>query len=65
MLRDGRLVGAILVGEVDRAGIYTGLIRDQVPVAALRDHLLSGSFGLISLPREYRKHKVVGEGIVV
>lgn len=65
VLRGKRLVGLICVGDIDRAGIYTGLIRDQVDVSPFKDHLLSGNFGLISLPREYRKHIVVGEGIVV
>jgi len=65
VLRDNRLVGAICIGVVDRAGIYTGLIRDRVDVAPFKDYLLAGNFGLISLPREYRKHLVVGEGIEV
>ncbi len=65
VLRDNRLVGAICIGDVDRAGIYTGLIRGHVNVAPFKDHLLAGNFGLISLPREYRKHLVVGEGIEV
>jgi len=65
VLHRNRLVGAICVGDIDRAGIYTGLIRDRVNVSPFKEHLLSGSFGLISLPKEYRKHMVVGEGIVV
>lgn len=65
VLRDNRLVGAICIGNIDRAGIYTGLIRDRADVSPFKDHLLSGSFGLISLPRAYRKHMVVGEGIEV
>jgi len=65
VLRDDRLVGAIFVGDIDRAGIYTGLIRDQMNVNPFREHLLSGNFGLISLPKEYRKHLVVGSGIEV
>jgi NAD(P)H-nitrite reductase large subunit len=59
------LVGAVLIGDIDRAGIYTGLIRDQVDVEPFRNHLLSGNFGLISLPKGYRKHLVVGDGIEV
>jgi len=58
VLRDQRLVGLILVGAIDRAGIYTALIRNRVPVTAFRVHLLSGSFGLISLPQDYRDHLV-------
>jgi nitrite reductase (NADH) large subunit len=65
VLRDDRLVGAIFVGEIGRAGIYTGMIRDQVDVSPFKDHLLSDDFGLISLPQAYRKHMVVGEGIEV
>ena len=65
VLRRDRLVGAISVGDIERAGIYTGLIRSGLDVGPFKDHLLSGSFGLISLPREYRKHMVVGEGIEV
>jgi NAD(P)H-nitrite reductase large subunit len=65
VLHRDRLVGAICVGDIDRAGIYTGLIRDRVDVSPFKEHLLSGNFGLISLPKEYRKHMVVGEGIVV
>jgi NAD(P)H-nitrite reductase large subunit len=65
VLHRNRLVGAICVGDIDRAGIYTGLIRDQVDVTPFKEHLLSGNFGLISLPKEYRKHMVVGEGIIV
>ena len=65
VLRGRRLVGAICIGDIDRAGIYTGLIRDRVDVTPFKEHLLSGNFGLISLPREYRKHLVVGEGIEV
>jgi len=65
VLRGNRLVGAICVGDIERAGIYTGLIRDQADVSPFKSHLLSGNFGLISLPREYRKHLVEGEGIEV
>jgi NAD(P)H-nitrite reductase large subunit len=65
VLRGNRLVGAICVGDIGRAGIYTGLIRDQADVSSFKEHLLSGNFGLISLPQAYRKHIVVGEGIEV
>ena len=65
VLHHNILVGAIFVGQIDRAGIYTGLIRDRVDVRAFKEHLLSGSFGLISLPKDLRKHMVVGEGIEV
>jgi NAD(P)H-nitrite reductase large subunit len=62
-LKDGVIVGAIFVGEIDRAGIYTGLIREKIDVSDVKDILLREDFGLISLPREYRKHLVRGEGV--
>jgi NAD(P)H-nitrite reductase large subunit len=65
VLFHNQLVGTIFVGDIDRAGIYTGLIRDRVDVRQFKEHLLSGNFGLISLPSAYRKHLVVGEGIEV
>jgi NAD(P)H-nitrite reductase large subunit len=58
VFKDDVLVGAILVGKIDRAGIYTGLIKEKISTAAFKDELLSDDFGIISLPREYRKHMV-------
>ena len=65
VLRDGRIVGAIFVGRIDRAGIFTGLIRRRVDVSGLKELLLSDEFGLLSLPADYRAHMVSGAGIEV
>jgi NAD(P)H-nitrite reductase large subunit len=65
VLKENRLVGAILIGEIDRAGIFTGLIREGLDVGGIRGNLMRDDFGLISLPKEYRKHLVSGEGIEV
>jgi NAD(P)H-nitrite reductase large subunit len=65
VLRDNRLVGAILVGNISRAGIYTGLIRNKLEVGDVRKALLSDHFGLLSLPDQYRKHIVTGLAIEV
>lgn len=65
VLKDGRLVGAILVGNVNRAGIYTGLIRNKIDVSKCDRALLSEHLGLLSLPDQYRKHIVTGFGIEV
>jgi NAD(P)H-nitrite reductase large subunit len=54
VLEGENLVGAVLVGNVDRAGIYAGLIRDKVAVTSFRDQLLLPDFGFIHLPREIR-----------
>lgn len=65
VLKDGRLVGAILVGNINRAGIYTGLIRNKIDVSKCERALLSERMGLLSLPDQYRKHIVTGLGIEV
>lgn len=65
VLKGNRLVGAILVGQIDRAGIYTGLIRHRIDISEHRRNLLSGQLSLLSLPDQYRKHVVRGVGIEV
>jgi len=65
VLRDGRIVGALFVGDIDRAGIFAGLMRHGVDVSAARELLLADQFGLLTLPAEYRKHVVEGEGVEV
>ena len=65
VLRGDRIVGAVFVSAIDRAGIITGLIREQIDVSGIRELLLTEEFGLISLPVEYRKHVVSGQGIEV
>ncbi|MGA1845253.1 MAG: NAD(P)/FAD-dependent oxidoreductase [bacterium] len=65
VIEKNRIIGVIMIGRIDRAGIYTGLIRDKVDISSFKDLLLRDDFGLLSLPREYRKHIVVGQGIEV
>lgn len=62
---DDHIVGAVFVGDVDRAGIITGLIRNQINVASFREKLMQRDLGLLSLPKQYRKHMVSGPGIEV
>jgi len=65
VLQGDYLVGAILVGNVNRAGVYTGLIRNKINIANCRKSLLSDNLSLLSLPDQYRKHIVTGAGIEV
>jgi NAD(P)H-nitrite reductase large subunit len=58
VLKDNRIIGMIFIGQIDRAGIMTGLIKDKVDVSGFKNLLLTDDFGLISLPEEYRKHMV-------
>jgi NAD(P)H-nitrite reductase large subunit len=64
-VRDDKLVGAVFVGEIERAGIITGLIRRGINVASFREKLIQRDLGLLSLPKLYRKHMVQGPGIEV
>jgi NAD(P)H-nitrite reductase large subunit len=65
VIQDGRLIGALLVGDINRAGIYTGLIRAKTLVEDCSKALLSPHLSLLSLPDVYRKHVVKGEGIEI
>lgn len=66
VLRDNRITGAILAGDIERAGLYTGLLNNQVDVSDFKDCLLKDDFGLLTLPQTYRKHLVsAGEAAVI
>lgn len=65
VLRDRKITGAIFVGDIERAGIYTGLIKDKVDTSSFKEHLLKDDFGLISLPEKYRKHLVAAEAVII
>ncbi len=58
VIRDGRLVGFILIGAIDRAGIYTGLIREGIDIRPFRHRLLDPDFGYIDFPKELRTYKL-------
>jgi len=54
VIENGVLVGVVMVGNVDRAGIFAGLIRDKAAVAPFKEHLLAPDFGFVHLPKEIR-----------
>ena len=55
VFRGDRLIGLILVGQIERAGIYQALIREKADVSALRCELLGPRFHyghyILSKPR--------------
>lgn len=55
MDKEGHLVGAVLVGAVDRAGIFSGLIRNRIDVRSFREALLDPDFGFLHLAVETRR----------
>lgn len=62
VLENGILVGAVMVSNVDRAGIFAGLIRDKVAVAPFKEHLLAPDFGFVHLPKEIRNQLFAPQG---
>ncbi|MGC8843045.1 MAG: NAD(P)/FAD-dependent oxidoreductase [bacterium] len=58
VIRDGKIIGAVFVGDIERVGIYCGLMKEGMDVSSFKDRLLEDDFGLIYLPREYRKMKL-------
>ena len=60
VLKDGRVVGVILIRSIERAGVYGMLIREGIEVQGFKEQLLRDDFGLLVLPQQFRKH-LVGE----
>jgi len=58
VFKDGTLVGAVLVGRVERAGILTGLIREKRPAEGFKEALLKEDLSYLDLPRPLRKEKL-------
>jgi len=58
VLEGNRLLGVVLVGDVARAGIFAGLIRDSVDVAGLEEKMLSPDFGHVHLEKDVRKERL-------
>lgn len=65
VILEGKIIGLILVGNIDRAGIYGGLIKNEIDVSSIKENLIKENFGIIQLPSDYKKHLVVGDGIEV
>lgn len=60
VMRDGVLKGYILIGEVDRAGIYTSLIREQTPLDSIDFELIREKPQLMAFSKTERAKKLGG-----
>ncbi|MFC2144996.1 NAD(P)/FAD-dependent oxidoreductase [Actinomycetota bacterium] len=65
VIKDDKIIGVIMVGNIERAGIYSGLIKNRIDLSGVKENVFREDFGIIHLPSEYKKHLVVGEGIEV
>jgi len=54
VLKQNRIVGMILAGDIERAGIIFGLMREGINVGRFKEALLARDFGLAALPEELR-----------
>jgi NAD(P)H-nitrite reductase large subunit len=57
---DNKLNGYILIGNVEKAGIYTSLIRDRTPLNTIDFALVCEKPGLMAFTKEDRKEKLGG-----
>lgn len=60
--RADRLVGFIIIGNVERAGIYTSLIREKTPLSSLDFDLIKTKPQLMAFSRRDRAHKLSEPG---
>ncbi len=59
-VKDDRLIGFILIGAVERAGIYTSLIREKTPLSELDFDLLKKVASTVAFSQENRRKKFGG-----
>lgn len=59
-IRDNRLVGFIILGNVDRVGIYTSLIRNKTPLDSIDFDLIKKNPSLLPFSCEYRRKNLGG-----
>lgn len=58
--RDNRLSGYILIGHVEKAGIYTSLVRERTPLDSIDFALICEKPGLMAFTREVRNQQLGG-----
>jgi len=55
-IKNNNLVGYLMINDIDRAGIYTDLIKKKVDISSFAEKLGEEGFGFISMPKDLRKH---------
>jgi len=55
ILKDDVIQGFIMAGDIDRAGIYLGLMRDKVMTTSFKKELLTDDFAVVHLPLEVKE----------
>jgi NAD(P)H-nitrite reductase large subunit len=65
VLKDDLIVGIVLVGAIEKAGILFSLMRDRVKVSNFKKMLLSDNFGLVSLPKELWQRRLKKDATII
>lgn len=58
--KDDRLKGYILIGNIEKAGIYTSIISERIPLSELDFELIAEKPGLMAFSKEVRAKKLGG-----
>ncbi len=58
VVQNDRMVGMVLVRDIEKSGIYYGLMRYGVRVNEFKDSLLGDEFGLINLPEDVLRKRL-------
>ena len=58
VLQGDVLVGMLVAGRIERAGILTSLIQDKANIRTAKNSLLDEGFGHIHLPRQVRRERI-------
>jgi NAD(P)H-nitrite reductase large subunit len=64
VVKENRLVGFILINDIDRAGLFTGFIKNETDITPFKKYLLNDDFGFIYLPKKLRKAKMLDLEVV-
>ena len=59
VLRGDVIVGMLMTGKIERAGILTSLIQERANVRRIKNFLLEEGFGHINFPRSVRRDRIV------
>ncbi len=59
-IRDGMLMGFMMLGKIDGAGIYNAMIRSRTPLDSVNFEILKKGASLAAFSREYRRNKLGG-----
>jgi NAD(P)H-nitrite reductase large subunit len=52
IIKDGKILGLVFSGDIEKAGIIYNLMKDKINVEAFKETLVADDFGLASLPEE-------------